>query len=95
VFVVVMSAVNPDEITREEDYAASMMAVANLMVAAESLGLGTYLKTGGIMRDPAVLELARVPQGFRVVGIVSLGYPAEAESPRRRKPAAELTEWVE
>ena len=95
VFVVVMSAVNPDEITREEDYAASMMAVANFMVAAESLGLGTYLKTGGIMRDPAVLELARVPQGFRVVGIVSLGYPAEAESPRRRRPAAELTEWVE
>jgi nitroreductase len=95
IFVVVMSAVNPDEITREEDYAASMMAVANLMVAAESVGLGTYLKTGGIMRDPAVLELARVPQNFRVVGIISLGYPAEVESPRRRKPAAELTEWVE
>ena len=94
-FVVVMSAVNPDEITRQEDYAASMMAVANLMVAAESLGLGTHLKTGGIMSDPGVLELARVPQGFRVVGIVSLGYPAEAESPRRRKPAADFTEWVE
>ena len=94
-FVVVMSAVNPDEITRQEDYAASMMAVANLMVAAESLGLGTHLKTGGIMSDPGVLELARVPQGFRVVGIVSLGYPAEAESPRRRKPAADFTAWVE
>jgi nitroreductase len=95
VFVVVMSAVNPDEITREEDYAASMMATANLMIAAESLGLGTYLKTGGIMRDPAVLELARVPEGFRVVGIISLGYPIESEAPRRRKPAANLTEWVE
>jgi nitroreductase len=95
VFVVVMSAVSPDETTREEDYAASMMAVANLMVAAESLGLGSFLRTGSIMRDPTVLELARVPQGFRVVGIVSLGYPAEAESPRRRKPAAELTQWVE
>ena len=94
-FVVVISAVNPDEITREEDYAASMMAVANLMIAAESLGLGTYLKTGGIMRDPGLLELARVAQGFRVVGIVSLGYPAEVEPPRRRKPAAELTEWVD
>lgn len=94
-FVVVMSAVNPDEITREEDYAASMMAVANLMIAAESLGLGTYLKTGGIMRDPAVLTLARVPNDFRVVGIISLGYPADPESPRRRKPAADLTEWVE
>jgi nitroreductase len=93
-FVVVMSAVNPDEITREEDYAASMMATANLMIAAESLGLGTFLKTGGIMRDPAVLALARVPEGFRIVGIVSLGYPADPEPPRRRKPAAELTDWV-
>jgi nitroreductase len=95
VFVVVMSAVNPDEITREEDYAATMMAVGNLMIAAESLGLGTFLKTGGMLRDPAFLELARVPEGHRAVGIISLGYPAEAEPPRRRKPAAELTEWVE
>jgi nitroreductase len=90
-----MSAVNADEITREEDYAASMMAAANLMIAAESLGLGTYLKTGGIMRDPAMLNLARVPDGFRVVGIISLGYPAGAEPPRRRKPATDFTEWVE
>jgi nitroreductase len=94
-FVVVMTAVNEDEITREEDYAATMMATANLMIAAESLGLGTYLKTGGIMRDPAVLTLSRVPEGFRIVAIVSLGYPAESEAPRRRKPARDLTEWVD
>jgi len=95
VFVVVMSAVNTDEITREEDYAATMMATANLMLAAESLGLGTYLKTGGIMRDPAVVRLSRVPEGFRIVAIVSLGYPADSEPPRRRKPAGDLTEWVD
>ena len=52
VYIVAMAAVNPDEITREEDYAATMMAVANLMIAAESLGLGTYLKSGGVMQDP-------------------------------------------
>jgi nitroreductase len=90
-----MSAVNPDEITREEDYAATMMATANLMIAAESLGLGTYLKTGGIMQDPAVLKLVHVPEGFRIAGIVSLGYPADSEPPRRRKSATDLTEWVE
>ena len=95
VHIVVMSAVNPDEITREEDYAAVLMAVANLMIAAESLGLGTYLKTGGIMRDSSLLELARVPENHRVVALISLGYPAEQESPRRRKPAAGLTQWVE
>jgi nitroreductase len=93
--IVVMAAVNPDEITREEDYAAAMMAIANLMIAAQSLGLGTYLRTGGVMRDGDLLALARVPDHFRVVGIISLGYPAEPEEPRRRKPAAELTRWVD
>lgn len=94
-YVVVMGAQNPDEVTREEDYAATMMAIANLMIAAQSLGLGTYLKTGGVMRDPGLLKLARAPEDFRIVGIISLGYPAEEEPPRRRKPAAELTHWVE
>jgi nitroreductase len=95
VFVVVSSAVHSDEMTREEDYAASMMAAANLIIAAESLGLGTYLKTGGVMRDPDLLQLARVAEGFRVVAIISVGYPADREVPRRRKSSAELTQWVD
>lgn len=95
VYIVVMSSVSPDEITREEDYAATMMAIANLMIAAQSLGLGTYLRTGGVMRDPALLELAGVSQNVRVVGILSLGYPADQEKPHRRKRAAELTRWVD
>jgi nitroreductase len=93
--IVAMTAVSPDEITREEDYAATMMAVANLMIAAESLGLGTYLKTGGVMQDRALGALVETPENFRVVGLISLGYPAEQEPPRRRKPAAELTRWIE
>jgi nitroreductase len=93
--IVAMTAVSSDEITREEDYAATMMAVANLMIAAESLGLGTYLKTGGVMQDPAMAELVGMPENFRVVGLISLGYPAEQEPPRRRKPASELTRWIE
>jgi nitroreductase len=94
-FVIVLTAVNPDEITREEDYAATMMATANLITAAQALGLGTYLRTGGVMRDNALLELAAVPENFRVVAIVSLGYPAEADPPRRRKPVAEVTRWLD
>jgi nitroreductase len=95
VYIIVMAAVSADEITREEDYAATMMAAANLMIAAESLGLGTYLKSGGVMQDPDLMELAGVPEKFRVVGLLSLGYPAEQDPPRRRKPAAQLTRWVE
>lgn len=93
-FIVVMTVVNPDEITREEDYGAVMMAVENLLIAAQSLGLGTYLRTGGIIRESALAELAGLGPAQRVVGVLSLGYPAEAEQPRRRRPAAELTRWV-
>lgn len=94
-FVVVMCAQSPDEHTREEDYAATMMATENLMIAAESLGLGTYLKTGGIMRDPDLAGLAGLEAGFRIVAVVSVGYPLEPEPPRRRRPAESLTHWVE
>jgi nitroreductase len=94
-FVVIMCAVSPDEIVREEDYAAAMMATQNLMIAAQSLGLGTYLRTGGIMREGALAELVGLPEGFRVVGVVSLGYPDQLDPPRRRHPAQELTRWVD
>jgi nitroreductase len=95
VYLIVMVALSSDDITREEDYAAGMMAIANLMVAAQSLGLGTYLRTGGVMRDPALLELAGVPENYRIVGVVPLGFPLEDEAPRRRTPASELTRWID
>jgi nitroreductase len=93
--VVAMMAVSSDEIMREEDYAATMMAIANLMIAAEALGLGTYLKTGGVMQDSGLAELVAAPENTRIVGLISVGYPAGHETPRPRKPAAELTRWIE
>ena len=93
--IVMMARTSEDDITREEDYAAVMMATANLMTAAQSLGLGTYLKTGGVMRDPALAELIGLPESYRVVGILSVGYPIDAEPPRRRRPAGEVTRWLE
>jgi nitroreductase len=93
--IVLMARTSDDDITREEDYAAVMMATANLMTAAQSLGLGTYLKTGGVMREPGLAQLVGLPEKYRIVGILSLGYPVEAESPRRRRPASELTAWLE
>jgi nitroreductase len=92
--VIVSMVVSADERTREEDYAATMMAVQNFLVAAQALGLGSYLRTGALMRDPSLLSLAGIPDDQRVVGIISLGYPAEAELPRRRRPPADLTRWI-
>ena len=92
--VVVMCAVPDDAVRREEDYASAMMATQNLLTAATADGLGTYVRTGGIMSEPAVRELARCPADHRIVAIVSVGYPAAAEPPRRRTPAEEKTVWL-
>jgi nitroreductase len=95
-FVVVMCAVSDDPLRREEDYGAAMMAIENLLVAAAADNIGTFLRTGGVMRDPALAALVQLPDGYRVVGVVSLGYLAAAPEPTpRRRTAAELTIWLE
>lgn len=94
-FVVVLCAESDDPVRREEDFAATMMATQNLLIAATAEGLGSYVRTGGIMRDAAVRELARAPERDRIVAVVSLGYPAETPEPRRRTAAAERTTWLD
>jgi nitroreductase len=93
-FAVVMCAESDDPVRREEDYAATMMATANLLIAATAEGLGTYPRTGGIMTEPAVADLVGLPEGYRIVAVVSLGYPIEPPAPKRRTDPAEKTTWL-
>ncbi len=79
---------------REEDYAATFMAIENLCLAALELGLGTHVKTGAILQDPRVREALQLPAGERLVAIVQVGQPAEQPSAKARTDAAELTRWL-
>jgi nitroreductase len=95
-FIVVMCQVSDDPVTREEDFGATMMAIENLLVAAAADGIGTYMRTGGIMEHPDLKALVGVPERYRIVAIVSLGYLAgEPEPTLRRKPLSELTSWLD
>ena len=80
--------------TREEDYAAVMMAIQNLSLAAVELGLGTHIKTGGVMSDPAARRAAGVREGERIVAIVNVGEPADTPPAKKREPASSFTSWV-
>jgi nitroreductase len=79
---------------REEDYAAVMMAVQNMALAAVQLGLGTHIKSGAVMDDPAARAAIGVAEGQRIVAFVNVGEPAEAPPQKPRTPAAEHTVWV-
>ncbi len=85
-------AENPE--IREEDYAATMMALQNLLLAARSLGLGTHVKSGAVMDDPRTRELLGIDAGERIIAMVQLGEPGGAPEAKPRRPAADLTKWL-
>ncbi len=90
----VACATSDDRVRREEDYAATAMAVQNLLLAAASLGIGTYLRTGEMLEHPEMRALVDLPDDHRLFGVISLGYAAETPT-KRRTPAAEKTIWLD
>lgn len=90
----VSMTLNEDPEIREEDYAATMMAVQNLLLAATAMGLGTHVRTGAIMNDPRTLALLGIPEGERVVATIQLGEPAAMPPAKARRPASEVTTWL-
>lgn len=78
---------------REEDYAAAMMAIQNLSLAAVEMGLGTHIKTGAIMGDPAARAAVGLPDNERIVAVVNIGEPADTPPDKPRRPAHEVTSW--
>ena len=79
----------------EEDYASAMMGIQNLVLAAVELGLGTAIRTGAVMGDPAARAAAGVGENERIVAIVNVGEPAETPGGPKKRTAEELTRWVE
>ena len=92
--IVVAVATHDDPEIREEDYAAVMMGVQNIALTAVELGLGTHIRTGAIMSDPAARAAIGVPDGQRIVAVITLGEPADVPPAKARRPASELTTWV-
>jgi len=90
--VAVVVAENPE--VREEDYAATFMAIQNLVLAAHASGLGTHIKTGAVMDDPRARGAVGVPDGQRIVATIELGEPVGSPATKPRTRASELTRWV-
>ena len=91
--LVVAVANSDDPEVREEDYAAVMMGIENLSLAAVACGLGTHVKTGAIMSDPAARAAAGVKDAERIVAVVNIGEPAEVPQAKPREAAETYTVW--
>jgi len=83
---------NPE--IREEDYASTYMAIQNICLAATAMGLGTHIKSGAVMDDPAARAAVGVPDDQRIVATIFLGEPQDVPEPKPRRDASDLTTWV-
>lgn len=94
--VAVSCLVAEERVQRDEDYAATAMAVQNLLLAAASLGVSTYLRTGEIIEHPEAKALLGVPADHRIFGIVYMGFSQEATPTRRSRTSySEKTRWLD
>jgi len=82
-----------DEEVRNENVAATYMAMQNLMLAGTGLGVGTYMRTGGLIYDPALRVLLGLEDDRRILAVIYVGYPVDVPR-KRRAPASERTIWL-
>lgn len=62
------------------------IATQNMLLAAHALGLGTcWIGSYGSAYEERVKEILSIPEGKRLLSIVSVGFPAESPRSRRRE----------
>jgi len=67
------------------------IATQTICLAAHDLGLGTVI-TGLFDHDKA-REVLNVPQGYELVSLIPMGYPAKRSSAPKRKEVPEFTHY--
>ncbi|MBC7264804.1 MAG: nitroreductase family protein [Chloroflexi bacterium] len=67
------------------------LAGGQMMLQAKSLGLGTCW-IGGLDRK-AIAAVLKVPDHMEIIGLLTVGFPAEDPPPPPRKPLAEIVHY--
>jgi nitroreductase len=67
------------------------LAGSQIMLQAKALGLGTCW-IGGLERK-AIRGILKVPDHVEIVGLLTVGFPAEDPNPPARKPLAEIVHY--
>lgn len=69
-------------------------AMENAILAAWCFGVGSVWLGVPLLMEESFRELLGVPRGYKIMGILALGYPSETPSPKRRKPPEEVSKVV-
>ncbi len=78
----------------ESGLIGTSLAIGNLLLCAHAIGLGASAMTGPMIARAQVTEAFGVPDGWSVVALVALGYPALVPTKTERKDAKSVTRYV-
>lgn len=81
------------QLESESGLIGTSLAVANILLLAQELGLGASGMTGPLVARPELKALLDVPMSWDIVALVPIGYPAEAPAPTERKPIKFVSRW--
>jgi nitroreductase len=84
VVMAVLSRHGATAIETEENLIATSCFIQNFNLAAWTDGVGTFWSSVGA--TPKNREILNVPDGYDVVGVFGVGYPAEIREPKPRTP---------
>ncbi len=74
--------------TRKWSIVGTAIALQNMVIAAWAMGVGSCWI--GDFREDRVKQLLSIPEKWKVVALVSFGYPAEKPKAKSRKPIEKI-----
>jgi nitroreductase len=71
---------------KEGGTAEAWMCLENMSLAAVAEGLGTRIAAFGMGADKDINQILKVPTGFELAAVLSIGVPAMEPAPRKLRP---------
>jgi nitroreductase len=94
IIAVAVEPVDGPKVVEIEEVEAGAAAVQNMLLAAQSLGLGTIWRTGDPAYDAEVKRYLGLKPESHIIGFIYLGYPAASPNRARHTPHQAVTTWL-
>ena len=77
--------------TKKWSIVGTSIALQNMVIAAWAMGIGSCWI--GDFKEDYVKQLLDIPDKWKVVALISFGYPAEKPHPKRKKPFEKIVSF--
>jgi len=89
--VTIIGCTHNDFIAGKWSIISTTIAMQNMVIAAQAMGVGSCWI--GDFKEKKVKNLLGIPDKWKIVALISFGYPAEKPQQRRKKPIEKIVSF--